>query len=248
MNSVKKFLSLMLAFILVTTMLPMSVLADEVTDTDSSETVCEHTYTTTVTSPTCIYSGYTTYTCTLCGDTYDTNIVPATGHSYTSKEENGYTVYTCHCGDTYSEKIPTLSYNKATKLTSGKSYVLTVYYSRKYYALSHNGSEISARQVTVSNGKITSKVSDNLVWNYSGGKLSYEDDGTTYNLYSGSSVSWAGSGTGKATLTGSTTRSSAISLSSNRLKVGSYYLRYMDGTIKGYKDSGVSYVFQEIAE
>ena len=44
-----------------------------------------HTYTPTVTAPTCTEQGYTTYTCTLCGDSYVADYVDALGHSY----ENG---------------------------------------------------------------------------------------------------------------------------------------------------------------
>ena len=38
-----------------------------------------HSYTETVTPPTCVNEGYTTYTCTSCGDTYRDNYTPATG-------------------------------------------------------------------------------------------------------------------------------------------------------------------------
>jgi uncharacterized repeat protein (TIGR02543 family) len=112
-----------------------------------------HDYDAVVTPPTCVANGYTTYTCTVCGDvcvadkfapnghiageavvennitadcvnngSYDnvvyctvcnveisreTKIVDALGHSYNlvltlpTCEENGYTTYTCSCGDTY---------------------------------------------------------------------------------------------------------------------------------------------------
>ena len=43
----------------------------------------EHAYETVVTSPTCTEQGYTTYTCTLCGDSYVDDYVDATGeHTY----------------------------------------------------------------------------------------------------------------------------------------------------------------------
>ena len=44
-----------------------------------------HTYSASVTPPTCTEAGYTTYTCTLCGNSYVDDYVDATGHSY----ENG---------------------------------------------------------------------------------------------------------------------------------------------------------------
>ena len=44
---------------------------------------CEHNYEPVVTDPTCAEAGYTTYTCSLCGDSYVADEVPATGnHSY----------------------------------------------------------------------------------------------------------------------------------------------------------------------
>ena len=44
----------------------------------------EHTYTHTVVLPTCTERGYTTHTCTGCGDIYKDSYVPATGHKYTN--------------------------------------------------------------------------------------------------------------------------------------------------------------------
>lgn len=48
--------------------------------------VPDHTYVEVVTPPTCTEIGYTTYTCSVCGDTYNGNIVRALGHDY---DENG---------------------------------------------------------------------------------------------------------------------------------------------------------------
>ena len=67
-----------------------------------------HSYDAVVTAPTCTEEGYTTYTCSVCGDTYVDTYVDATGHSYDAVvtdptcTEEGYTTYTCSvCGDTY---------------------------------------------------------------------------------------------------------------------------------------------------
>ena len=67
-----------------------------------------HSYNAVVTAPTCTTAGYTTYTCSVCGDTYTGNEVAATGHSYDAVvtaptcTTAGYTTYTCSvCGDTY---------------------------------------------------------------------------------------------------------------------------------------------------
>lgn len=43
-----------------------------------------HKYTAVVTAPTCTADGYTTYTCSVCGDTYKDNTVKATGHNFTA--------------------------------------------------------------------------------------------------------------------------------------------------------------------
>ena len=61
-----------------------------------------------VTDPTCTENGYTTYTCTGCGQSYKDQITNPTGHNYKSTVveptcvNGGYTVYACVCGDTYT--------------------------------------------------------------------------------------------------------------------------------------------------
>ncbi|MGN1417991.1 MAG: fibronectin type III domain-containing protein, partial [Acutalibacteraceae bacterium] len=62
-----------------------------------------------VTDPTCITDGYTTYTCSVCGESYTDNIVDPLGHDYVTEhfekdeENDGYTLYTCsRCGDSYT--------------------------------------------------------------------------------------------------------------------------------------------------
>ena len=201
-----------------------------------------HDYASVVTAPTCESAGFTTYTCDTCGHNYTGNTVSALGHSYTSEEVDGYMVYTCGtCGDTYSEKLAEVTYTKVTKLTSGNSYVILVYSGGKYYALSHGNNKISAVAVTVSSGKITSEITDNLLWNYSNRKLSYESNGTTYYLYTSS---YFGSGS----LSCSSSSYSTVSFSSNRVKVGSYYLRYSNGTIKGNRSANIAYLFEETIE
>ena len=90
----------------------------EVTPSPSpSPEVCQHTYTSSVTTPaSCLSTGLTTYTCSKCGNTY-TEIIPATGHSYVvdrtvnttyDKDGNiltqGYTIYKCTgCGNEYKD-------------------------------------------------------------------------------------------------------------------------------------------------
>ena len=66
-----------------------------------------HEYSAVVTAPTCTEQGYTTYTCTICGDSYVTDYTEATGHSHEAVvtdptcTEQGYTTYICACGDRY---------------------------------------------------------------------------------------------------------------------------------------------------
>ena len=67
-----------------------------------------HSYESVVTEPTCTEGGYTTYTCSDCGDSYTDDYTEALGHSYESVKtestctEGGYTTYTCsRCGDSY---------------------------------------------------------------------------------------------------------------------------------------------------
>ena len=68
----------------------------------------EHDYKTDVTDPTCTEGGFTTYTCTICGDSYTADEVAATGHKYETDvtaptcTQAGFTTYTCACGDTYT--------------------------------------------------------------------------------------------------------------------------------------------------
>ena len=71
-----------------------------------------------MTAPTCTEGGYTTYTCSVCGDSYVADEVDALGHSYEAVvtaptcTEGGYTTYTCACGDTYTaDPVDALGHN-----------------------------------------------------------------------------------------------------------------------------------------
>ena len=92
----------------------------------------EHNYNSVVTDPTCTDKGYTTYTCTVCGDNYKEDGEAALGHAWDNAcdtecnngcgetreiehnynsvvtdptcTDKGYTTYTCTvCGDSYQE-------------------------------------------------------------------------------------------------------------------------------------------------
>jgi len=203
--------------------------------TDDYTDALGHDYDMEVIAPTCEAEGYTAYTCVNCGDSYTDDYTDALGHDYDMEEADGYLVYTCgHCGDTYSEEIETgHTYTKVSSISSGNEYVVTVYSGRKYYALSHAGNRVTAVQVSVSNGEITSEITDDMVWSYSNSRLSYVSGGTTYYMYaSGSSNNWWGGWWGSTpTLSISKTNSSKVSFSSSRLKVGSYYIYYGYGSV-----------------
>lgn len=75
----------------------------------------KHSYSSTVTAPTCTAGGYTTYTCS-CGDSYTGNRKSALGHNYKVTDHKdaavgvaGYDKYTCsRCGSSYSKTIAAL--------------------------------------------------------------------------------------------------------------------------------------------
>ncbi len=79
----------------------------------------DHDYVAVVTPVTCTEPGYTTYTCSFCGDTYVGDRLDALGHDYVAAvtaptcTEQGYTTYTCsHCGDFYvTDYVDALDHN-----------------------------------------------------------------------------------------------------------------------------------------
>ena len=81
-------------------------------DICGGSTACNHNYEGEITTPAkCETSGVMTYTCTLCGDTYDETIT-ATGHNYECEVvdatclQDGYTLFTCSdCYDSYRTNI-----------------------------------------------------------------------------------------------------------------------------------------------
>ena len=196
-----------------------------------------HSYASVVTAPTCTKEGYTTHTCASCGYCYVDSNVAAPGHSYSCVESNGYLVYTCNaCGDSYSEKAVT--YSQVSSISSGNQYVLTVFTGNKYYALSHANNTLSAVEISVSNGEITSEVTEDLLWNCKDSKLSYEKDGTTYYLYGKK----AGPKDGTVSIS---TSSSSITFKSNKLKIGTQYLRYADNKLTLNSSATTAYVFAQ---
>ena len=198
-------------------------------------TVHAHAYTATVTTAaTCTTPGVRTYACA-CGESY-TEAIPATGHSYVRTEENGNYVYTCSaCGDSYTEPVKTATYDSVSRLTSGGRYVLTVYANGGYYAMTHDGTTIGAQAVTIENGRITSDVTESMLWDYSNGCFSFQSGTTTYYLYK----------SGNSSLRISTSGTS-VSYWYNRLGFGNAYLRYSNGSFYLTRwNYSYCYLFQE---
>ncbi len=79
--------------------------------------LAEHKYEAVITAPTCLEEGYTTHTCSVCGDAYTDGYLPAKGHGYSLKdvveptfEETGILTIIClGCMDTQQLELPVLS-------------------------------------------------------------------------------------------------------------------------------------------
>jgi len=197
-----------------------------------------HAYHAVITEPTCTEGGYTTYTCDVCDHSYNGDNTAALGHNYAVESVNGYYVYTCvDCGDTYSEEIPNYVYSKVSRIAAGDSYVITLYSGKKYYAVTHSGNELSVVQVNVSGGKITSEITEDMVWTYDNKNLFYKDGAVTYYLYSDD-----------GDLGVSSFNASTISFSNYRLKVDSYRLCYSGNSAQVANSATTTYLFQQIAE
>ena len=205
----------------------------------------KHAYEIVTVEPTCTQQGYTCRQCSICGTTNVMEYTNALGHNYSCQEIDGYLVYTCsHCGDSYSEKC--IGYEQVNAFANGSNYVITMYADGKYYALSHSNNQLSAVQVTVSNGAITSEIAADLLWNYNGNKLGYQSNGTNYYLYSYTNNWWGGWwGNTGATLSISNSNSSTVSFSNNALKVDSNYLRYSGGSVSVNSSATTTYLFVE---
>ena len=78
-----------------------------------------HNYKDTVTAPTCTEKGYTTHTCSGCGDSYKDTYTDALGHDWDdgvvttkpTETTEGVKTFTCvRCGATRTESVPTLDH------------------------------------------------------------------------------------------------------------------------------------------
>ena len=76
----------------------------------SGDGVCVHEYVDKVTEATCTQGGYTTHTCSKCGESKKDSEVSAKGHDYAPAvtaatcTKDGYTTYTCSaCNNSYKD-------------------------------------------------------------------------------------------------------------------------------------------------
>ena len=101
---------------------------------------CSHSYTSEITKKaTCGEKGSKTYTCSLCGDSYDEEITPTGNHSFTEKvtkeascKEEGIKTHTCFiCSNSYNESIDKTDDHEYKKTVS-KNATDTVAGERKY--------------------------------------------------------------------------------------------------------------------
>ena len=172
---------------------------------------CSHNYETSVTAPTCTQPGYTTYTCSICGDTYTADETPALGHAFgeyqcsetehwrvctrCGEEERAAHVYgtdsictVCSYEDVQEPENPgehdyTLGVTTLS-IESGKKYAITFSGSSGTYLMIHDGKLIDAQAMNVSEGEA---VDDSLVWTITeadnGYQISAEIDGKVYYVY-----------------------------------------------------------------
>ena len=66
---------------------------------------CDHSYSSVVTKPTCTEQGYTTYTCTECGDSYVGDYTDALGHTPAASVKENEKAATCTKAGSYDEVV-----------------------------------------------------------------------------------------------------------------------------------------------
>ena len=121
----------------------------------------KHIYESVVTAPTCTQEGYTTHICVACGYSYVDKKVAALGHSYVCSEGEGCLIYTCICGDTFTEMISSqwMKVSGAYVLDTdgidvGAEHKYIVVGSNQDYALTLSGSTVGSAKVTIQNNRI----------------------------------------------------------------------------------------------
>ena len=130
------------------------------------------TYEAVVTAPTCTAAGFTTHTCTVCGDSYTDSEVAALGHTTTEG--------TCeNCGATIGGTTGTsyVQVTTAEDFTSG-TYVIAL---ADGTAISHvDGTWVTAANVTAENGVVTNDNGAVLIITVTDGKATIKDKNGTY--------------------------------------------------------------------
>ena len=160
------------------------------------EHTVEHNYVPVITPPTCTERGYTTYTCSDCGDTYEIDFVDALGHSYgewsvttepTCSAEGVKTRECSVCGEDETEAIPTLAHTTNSygycsvcqiKIT-GASVRIGDDLSIKYYVNLIDESILNGGSLVmefVMNGEVVSTVTE---YKLEGGRYTFLFEGIT---------------------------------------------------------------------
>ena len=140
----------------------------------STGTACDHSYEAVVTAHTCTEGGYTTYTCSKCGESYTGDETKATGHTYVNGECTA-------CGD------------KETTY-AGRYYIATVRSSGNYFYMPNDlGTASTKRYTAVDTGlttlpaEIASPEADKIF------VLEKNEDGT-YSIYAEGIYEFSGDG------------------------------------------------------
>lgn len=178
---------------------------------------CNHNYVAIITEPTCTTPGYTTFTCSICGDTYIGNETSAKGHAFGEYQSNDTEHWRVCSGCREEERsihiygsdksCTVCGYKEAQEpeesngllgettlhIESGKKYVISFSGSSGEYLLTRNGKKIEAQAMDLSEGET---VSPDLVWTITeaAGKfqISAEIDGQRYYIYRTNSVTSTG--------------------------------------------------------
>ena len=126
---------------------------------------CDHSYQAVVTAPTCTEAGYTTYTCSTCGDSYVADEVAALGHaSYTyayDKTAATHTFTCTKCGETVTKSAEakfgfnTASPALAVDIVMNIATTIPAGFSDPYMVVEFNGTTTTLTDYTIdaSNGR-----------------------------------------------------------------------------------------------
>ena len=134
--------------------------------------------------------------------------------------------------DLPTDSEETVTYTKVSSISNGNDYVIAMYYGGQYYALSHAKNTLSPVRITISDGEITSEITNDMLWTMKENKLRYENGGKTYSLY------------GKTgSLTVSTSRASKAIFTNSKLRLDSVHLQYVNGKLTANTVGTTVYMF-----